>query len=248
MKKRIFSALLCVLLLFLCCAGALAEEAPAVFTNAAETNAFVLMGKDFTTPVRLVPATLTKNGETENVWFAALLGVKSVKGQVNVTKNTFAAAFNRTNPYYDFVKQVLLENVPAGEKLVFACHSLGGMVAQKLRTDAELKETFEILNTVTAGSPYIMVKEAEAEGELHRLADKNDAVPFLSPATLVCLHKQLGTAHREDGGYLFDPDGAHNLSYLREEIWGGYDALGVPGGDAVIRFDASAVQSFGDAA
>lgn len=248
MKKKILCVFLSVLLTVLCCAGALAEAAPATFRSAAETNAFVVMGYDFTTPMRLTPATLTKNGEETDVWFVSLLGVKSVKGQVNVAKNTFAAAFNRTNPYFDFVKKTLLAAVPAGAKLVIAGHSLGGMVAQKLRTDAALREAFEIVNVVTCGSPYIMVKENEAEGELHRLADVNDAVPFLSPATLICLSKQLGTAHREDGGYLFNPDAAHNLSYMREDVWGGYDALGVPGGDAVLSFDAAAVQAFGDAA
>ncbi len=248
MCKKCLSILLSVLTLLLCCAvPALAEEPRTVLSNAAETNAFVIVSKEFTVPVRLVPAELTENGETENVWLVALLGVKPVKGQVNVTKNTFPAAFNKSNPYYDFVKALLLEKVPAGETLVFACHSLGGMVAQQLRTDPELKAAYEIRNVVTCGSPYIMVKEAEAEGVLHRMADKFDAVPFLSPATLVCLSKQLGTAHREDGGYFFDPDGAHNLSYSRAEIWGGYDALGVPGGSAALSFDPGAVQSFGAA-
>ena len=26
-----------------------------------------------------------------------------------------------------------------------------------------------------------------------------------------------------DGGYLGNPDGAHNLSYPRADLWGGYD-------------------------
>ena len=245
MKKRILCAMLSVLLLFLCCFPAGASQAPTVLSNAAETSAFVMVSRDFTTPIRLVPAKLTQDGETTDVWLVALLGVKPVRGQVNMVLNTIPAMLGRTNSYYRLVKSVLQENVPEGAKLVFACHSLGGIVAQKLRTDCELKEKYEILNVVTAGSPYIMVLESLAEGELHRLADIGDAVPFLSPATLVCLTKQLCTAHWENGGYLGNPSGAHNVSYKRADVWGGYDALGVPGGDAALSFNASAVLSFG---
>ena len=250
MKKKVFSAVLSVLLLcsFFTCFASAADEPRTVLSNAAETNAFAVVSRDFTDPMRLVPATLTRDGEETEIWFAALLGVKPTKGQVNVTKNTFAASFNRMNPYYAFVKETLLENVPAGAKRVIAGHSLGGMVAQQLRTDAELKETYEILNVVTCGSPFIMVKEAEAEGALNRMCDVFDAVPFLSPATLIAPQKQFGEAHRENGGYFLNPDGAHNDSYSRAEIWGKYDALGVPGGNASISFDAAAVTVYGAAA
>ena len=248
MKKKILCALLSALLLFACFAmpAGAADEAVLTLENAAQTCDYVIVSKAFTTPIRLTPATLTVNGEETAVWFLALVGVKEqVKNQVNVAKNTFAAAFNLSNPYFKLVKQVLQENVPAGAKLVIGGHSLGGMIAQKLRTDADLKDAYEILNVLTCGSPYIMVKDAEAEGALNRLADKNDAVPYLSPATLVCLWKQLD-CHRADGGYVMDPDSAHCYSYSREDLWGGYDALGVEGGDAAISFSEADVMSFGD--
>lgn len=248
MKKKILCALLSALLLFACFAmpAGAADEAVLTLTNAAQTCDYVIVSKAFTTPIRLVQATLTENGEETAVWFLALVGVKEqVKNQVNVAKNTIPAAFNMSNPYFKLVKQVLQENVPAGAKLVIGGHSLGGMIAQKLRADDEIKEDYEILNVLTCGSPYIMVNQDKAEGTLNRLADKNDAVTYLSPATLVCLWKQLD-CHRADGGYFMDPDSAHCFSYPREELWGKYDALGVEGGDAVLSFSTADVMSFGD--
>ena len=246
MTKKItavFLAALFALLSLTCAAGA--EEAKKTFTDASQTCAFVVMGKDFTVPLRVVPAELTVNGERRDVYFIAMLGVKSNNAQVNSGKSLFQAAFGFSNPYYELTKSVLLENVPEGAALVFACHSLGGMVAQRLRTDAELKDRYEILHVLTCGSPLILVKEADAEGTLIRLADTGDAVPFLSPATLCCLSRQLKTACREDGGYALDPDGAHNLSYLRQDVWGEYDALGLKGGDAALSFDPAAVVEYG---
>ncbi|MBQ7637404.1 MAG: hypothetical protein IJS90_00710 [Clostridia bacterium] len=245
MKKAI-CVILSVILMFSCLVFTAGAEDETVFSNAAELMTFVLMGKEFTTPIRVVPAVLSQNGEEKEIFLVVLLGVKQIKEQVNSTSNLFAAAFNKDNSYVELIKEVVFENVPKGGSIVFACHSLGGMVAQRLRTDAELIESYDIVHTVTSGSPYIITGSAETEGGLVRLCDKFDAVPYLSPATLFCLSKQIKTATREDGGYLFDPDGAHNLSYMRSDVWGKYDALGFLGGDAEISFNPALLQSFGD--
>ena len=245
MKKTVISLLLCFVLLFACCAPAFAEETqPLVCENAAAVMRFVIVERGNTVPIRIAPAVLaTDNGETP-VYVVGLLGVKSVKGQENNVKNCILAAFNRANGYRDLIKETIFAEIPAGSALVFACHSLGGMVAQQLRTDADLAEAYEIVNVMTAGSPYIMVN-GDGEGALNRLIDKFDVIPLLSPATVLAPQKQFREAAREDGGYAFDPDGAHNLSYLRDEIWGAYDALGVKDGGAVLRIDAAAARTFG---
>lgn len=245
MKKRIFSILLAAALLLTCFAvSAGAEEAETrTLSTAADALEFVIVEKSVTIPVRIVPATLTRNGEDRPVYLIGMLGVKNVRGQVNSVLNTFFAAFNKNNSYYNLVKNTIFSEIPAGSSLVFAGHSLGGMVAQQLRADADLAAQYEILNVLTAGSPFIIVKGGE--GSLHRIVDKNDAIPFLSPATVVKPAQQFREVAREDGGYFMDPDSAHNLSYLRNDLWGGYDVFGEKGGDATLTFHPADMRIFG---
>ena len=245
MKKTISVLLSLLVLFFAVSVVSFAEEGSVTYKTSADAISLMIADRKDTTPIRIVPATLSRNGETQSVYIIGLLGVKDNTNQVNSGKNLFPAAFNKDNSYTDLVKSVIFRNIPEGASLVFVCHSLGGMVAQQLRTDEELKANYEIVSVLAAGSPLILVNEDAAEGELHRLADKFDIIPFLSPATIRCFKKQIGTAHREDGGYLFDPDGAHNLSYLRNDVWGEYDALGVKGGNAVLSFSMADVRIFG---
>ena len=245
--KKLVSVFLCAALLLACCAFSVsAQETGTVCSSAADMLQFVIIERSNTVPLRIVPATLTTEDGDADVYLIGMLGVKSVRGQVNSVLNCFFAAFNRGNSYYDLVKNTIRSEIPAGSSLVFACHSLGGMVAQQLRTDADLIAEYEIVNVLTAGSPYVMVK-GDGEGTLHRIADKNDAIPYLSPATVVSPVKQLKDRAVEDGGYTLDPDGAHNLSYLREDLWGAYDVFGVRDGGATLRFDPAAVRTFGAA-
>ena len=249
MRKKITAILLSCLLLCSCFSFlAFAEETQmTVLTNAAETNDFVIVSNDYTIPLRLTPATLTVDGESQEIWLVVMLGVKYEKGQVNSLKNCFLAAFNKPNSYYSFVKDTVFEQIPEGSKLVFTCHSLGGMVAQQLRTDADLKDAYEIVHVVTCGSPYIIVKE-EAEGTLVRLINSNDAIPYMSPATIICPQKQFGDCYRFDAGYRGNFDAAHTKSYPDPAYWGDYDALGNPGGNATISFDPANITTYGAAA
>ena len=167
--------------------------------------------------------------------------MKDVKGQVNSSRG------GGTDAYQALVRQVLLDIVPQGAALVFAGHSLGGMTAQLLRADPVLKDAYEIVNVLCGGSP-LMDPDGETEGTLHRLTDKLDLIPYIRSTSLCAFVRQIRTAHRESGGYFLNPDGAHNLSYARDDVWGSYDVFGQKGGTAAIRFDAAKVQSFGDAA
>ena len=253
MRKRITAILLSLVLLFTCFSVlAFAEDTQTVLPNAAETNDCVIVSNDYTVPLRITPATLTVDGEAQEIWLVMILGVKNrVNGKVNRQANNlmscFLSAFNRPNAYYSLVKDTVFDVIPAGSKLVFACHSLGGMVAQQLRADADLQDAYEIVHTVTCGSPYIMV-HTETEGTFCRLINKNDAIPFMSPATVIAPQKQFGDCYRIDGGYAGDFDGAHTKSYPDPAFWGGYDALGFPGGNATISFDPANITTYGEVA
>ena len=240
MKKAVF-LVLCLLMVFCCAVPVFGAPGQTAFTTAAQLMDYVMVSKSYTTPVRIVPAELTVDGETRNVYLVALLGMKDVKGQVNSSRG------GGTDAYRALVRTLLLAHVPQGAALVFAGHSLGGMTAQLLRADPVLKETYEIVNVLCGGSPLMDI-DAEPEGTLHRLCDVLDLIPYIRSTSICAFVRQIRTAHRESGGYFLNPDGAHNLSYARDDVWGSYDVFGQKGGTASIRFDAAKVQSFGDAA
>lgn len=239
MKKPI-CVLLCVLLLSVGLLSLYADASAVTMTSAPELMEFVMVDKKYTTPIRIVPAVLTQNGQQRDVYLVALLGMKSVGGQVNSQRG------GGTDAYLALVRQVLFDTVPQGAALVVAGHSLGGMTAQLLRADKELTKSYEILNVLCGGSPLMDVDDS-AEGTLHRLTDVLDVIPYIRSLTLFAFFRQICTAHRENGGYYFNPDGAHNLSYARRDVWGAYDVFGVKGGDAALQFDPGAIRSFGDA-
>ena len=240
MKKAV-SLFLCLMMAFCCATAASGASAETSFTNASQMMDYVIVSKNYTTPIRIVPAVLTVDGAERDVYLVALLGMKDVKGQVNSSRG------GGIDAYQALVRQVLLDIVPQGAALVFAGHSLGGMTAQLLRADPVLKDAYEIVNVLCGGSP-LMDPDGETEGTLHRLTDKLDLIPYIRSTSLCAFVRQIRTAHRESGGYLLNPDGAHNLSYARDDVWGSYDVFGQKGGTAAIRFDAAKVQSFGDAA
>lgn len=204
---------------------------------------YVLIDGHEAAPVRIVKATLKQDGKTTNAYLIGLVGIETQKHQVNVFANAVPSALNIENDYTIFVKQVLADNVPKGANIIFCGHSLGGMVAQQLIADPEVKDNYNIIATLTAGSPYIITRGRE--GALNRICDKYDCVPYLSAATLFMPVTQVKTQIAEDGGYFFDPNGAHNYSYRREAVWGRYDALGNADGDAVITFNYSSLMTFG---
>ena len=238
MKKAI-CATICSVLCICFAFSAFAQSSETVFESAADVMAYVIVEKDYTTPLRIVPAVLSENGESRDVYLVMMLGMKDIKGQVNSSKG------GGTGPYSELVKKVIFENVPEGSALVFAGHSLGGMTAQLLRCDSELCASYEILNVLCGGSP-LMETEGEAEGSLNRLTDILDMIPYISSSSFCNFLRQIRTAHRENGGYFFNPDGAHNLSYGRNDIWGKYDVFGEKGGNASLSFNADEILSFGD--
>lgn len=239
--KKALTGILCITLCFVFVFAAFAQTSQSSFDTAAELLDLVIVSRQYTTPLRIVPAVLTRNGETRDVYLIAMLGMKEITGQVNSQKG------GGTGVYAAFVKDVLKQTVPAGSALVFAGHSLGGMTAQHLRCDKELQDTYEILNVLCGGSPLEEV-EGEGEGSLHRLTDVLDMIPYIRSTSLCAFVRQIRTAHRENGHYFLNPDGAHNESYVRNDVWGDYDVFGEKGGNAALCFHPAEIRSYGDAA
>ncbi|MCR5149884.1 MAG: hypothetical protein K6B52_01505 [Clostridiales bacterium] len=214
-----------------------------VCTNPADIFNFVLCDGHKAAPIRIVKASLSQNGSSNDVYLVGLVGIEMNPKQENVVRNAFPAAFSIENGYTRLIKKTLFENIPQGSDIVFAGHSLGGMCAQIVNADNEVKSAYNIVATLTAGSPYIIVKDRE--GILNRICDVYDIVPYLSAATFVMPSTQIKTQIRENAGFVMNPDKAHNISYRLERVWGAYDALGFKNGDAKISFDFDDLTTFG---
>lgn len=207
-------------------------------------------------PITIVPARL--NGE--DVYLVGLSGFdlqrvgedgQSVGAVSALTSG--AGLTGRANQYVNGAVAAIAEAVPEGATLVFAGHSLGGMVGQQLAADLRVQDRYDVAHTVTFGSPVTGVASFGPfawdlrEGEVTRLGDDSDAVPYASNHTLggAGAVRQVFGLNREDGGTsVFDVSGSHTQSYLREEVWGGRDALGERGGSNVIEFDEGDVRSY----
>ena len=202
------------------------------------------MGNDYNGPIGIVKASLNRNGIATPVYIVALSGTELILSQYSGLQSTGAltdllCGFNLTNSYVTAVERAIQNNVPRGANILFYGHSLGGMIAQEATSRVALRNNYNIVNTVTYGSPLIRLLWIR-EGSLKRLCDKSDIVPILSVYTLTPLaFFQFWGQERmvENGGYNGDWLAAHNESYLREDVWGGYDVLGVKGGNATLTFN-----------
>ena len=190
--------------------------------------------------IQIVPAVLTAAEGARDVYFVALRGAGL---QMNKANNAFAcllSAFNRESNYYRMARDAIFQYVPEGSAVVFAGHSLGGMIEQQLSCAAEFTAKYELLNTLNMGSPAVMTKNENREGPLVRCVDKQDVIPKLSPCVFTD-RQHYNDCIRLDGGYLGNPDGAHNLSYPRADLWGAYDVLGVKDGGATLTLNPAEI-------
>lgn len=246
--KRFISIISAVLItLSVLSVSAYAKSGKITYTTVADTARFVLYeGKSTAPPISIVKAKLNTNGTAKTVYVVGLLGTESNKGQVNVIQNYLRALICLDNDYARYAKQIICENIKAGSSLIIVGHSLGGMVAQQIACDNEIKDNYKIIGTVTAGSPY-MITKSKPEGTVNRLADLGDFIPKFGLATLLNPIRQFATPVYGNGGYLLNPDGAHNKSYTDESVWGEYDVLGNKDGDAKLTFYMSDITYFGAA-
>lgn len=245
--KKLISLVMALVLAFSFSASAFAKSGKKTCTTVSDTIKFVIYdGKKTAPPISVTKAKLAQDGAEKTVYVIGLLGTESNKGQVNNIDNCFLAFLCLDNSYTKLVKQVIKENIKKNSSLIIVGHSLGGMVAQQVVCDKEIKENYNIIGTVTAGSPYI-ITFAKPEGTVNRLADLGDFIPKLSLATILLPITQFATPIYANGGYLLDPDGAHNKSYIDENVWGEYDVLGNKDGGAKLTFYSSDTVLFGAA-
>lgn len=211
------------------------ETGPVTLSTPADALLLVRKGGE----IDIIPAVLTEDGKEKDIYLISVSGLTYDKTKLNNTCAAILAGIYRKSKYYDFTYSTITENIPAGSDIVFACHSLGGMIAQQFIADETFKETYNILHTLTGGSPFITTK-TEKEGTLTRLAVKGDLVPYLSLA----LFKDRDNMYDRiliDGGYGRNSDAAHNKGYFTNDLWGEYDVLGQKNGNAFITYNAEDV-------
>lgn len=200
-------------------------------------------------PIAIAPAKLvTKNvlGKEvqKEVYIVGLAGTEFIFNQPRGIITDLQVGFEQDNFYIREIRKVVCKVVPKGANVIFTGHSLGGMVAQQAAGDTILKARYNIINTISFGSP--LINPVGREGQVKRLGDTADIVPYLSAQSVLLPIHQIAGLNREDGGYAKkDFAEAHMRSYLREDVWGDYDVLGVKGGNAKILIDESQIESYG---
>ena len=220
------------------CAGA-QETEPLTLSCASDVGRFILEPNPVG-ELHIAPATLETAEGSREVWFVSLQGIDWLMRGANNIFSYLMVSFNTNSSYFNFAKNGILQTVPEGAALVLAGHSLGGMIAQQLICTEEITSRYEVLNTLTFGSPYVVVDTAKREGRLVRLEDRYDTIPRFSIAFLFAPSEYNGAIKR-DSPYLGDANGAHNYSYRNGDVWGAFDALGAENGAAKLLLDRASV-------
>lgn len=232
MKKLISVLLIVAALVSLCAVGASAAGKKTNVKNVNDAMNYLLDNE----VINIKQASLYKGGNYEGkVYVIALCGcdMSWKTDHVNCVPFCIMSMLGLPNPYVTTVKKMAFEKIPTGSKVVLFGHSQGGMVCQQLAADREMKKRYEILNVLTMGSPYVTV--FGREGQLHRMADSGDMVPFLSLAGP--FNALFGNFSYERCGHFGDPDSAHNRSYNINSKWRSYDAFGIEGGDYTLKIN-----------
>ena len=202
------------------------------YTNAAEVCTHVYKGYNGGTygPITVTQGYLINGSSYKYIYLITLSGTESVSNQTTGYLTDALSGFNLNNKYLQNVVSVITSNIPSGSNLVLAGHSLGGMVAQQVAANSTVKSNYNVLNTVTFGSPLLAA--GSREGTVKRLGDTSDVVPYLSGSTINNTAWAIAGLQRENGGYGTDVYNAHVQSYLRSDVWGKYDAVGTKNGSS----------------
>lgn len=132
-------------------------------------------------PVSTTPATLREGNKSMPVHLVGISGTENVRGQSTGWGTNLKSGFEQNNPGLRNAKESILSTVPAGSNLVLAGHSQGGMIAQQLAANPEIKNRYNIVSTTTFGSP--LISPGQRKGEVHRIAAAGDPVPRASAAS-----------------------------------------------------------------
>ena len=186
--------------------------------------------------IGIVPAYLKKNRDYEKVYLIFLGGTEFIFNQSTNLATDLLAALELNNAYYQNAKKIIFKEIPGYANIIIYGISLGGMIAQQLASDKDIKNNYNIYNIVTFGSPPI--KTHEKEGMTIRLCDKTDIVPYLSIGEK-CSCEQIV----EDGGYSSFIV-AHCFSYLLNPVWLKYDTLGFKNGNNIVILNFDEIEFF----
>ena len=219
--------------------------------SSADMVSFVYQGAqvaDGRGPFSITRAQLTADGTTRDVYLVALNGTNVPwvhrEGQPTGLNTDVRAGLNANNRYLDAVVKQIQETVPPGSDLVIAGHSLGGMVAQQVAANPAIKRDYDVLNTVTFGSPP--TGNNRQEGTVHRMVDWNDPVTVLSVESpfRAFSHATIRNSHELS---LTNPAASHTSSYFQDGVWTGINALGETerkDGTASLTFNRSDAEFF----
>lgn len=247
MKKKILSMLLAFMLVigsFGLHADVVSAAEQVTYTNAAEICSYVYQGYNGGTlgPITITKGIFKSGNKAKEVYLVTLSGTENVQNQSTGVLTDLLAGFNLDNKYYSNGVSIITANIPVNSNLIFAGHSLGGMVAQQLASNGTLKANYNILNTVCFGSPLLAA--GSREGTVKRLGDTSDIVPYLSGSLINNTIWAIAGLNRENGGYGSDHEAAHVESYLRSDVWGKYDVTGTKNGSWTLTLDLGTLQFY----
>ena len=225
MIKKVISALMSVVLIFSLFSFAAYAKSETVAT--VRDAAKKCMGEQLIT---ISKATLYTDNKSVGTVYAVFLKGSDLRWDENDVcgiQTCIKSGCAMDNLYLDALIAAAQKSIPKDSKIVLIGHSLGGMIAQQFAADADMKAKYEIIHTMTMGSPYIITSE-EREGGINRMADSGDPVPYLSNALF--LNFTAGNLTRVDNGYFGKPAQAHIISYRTSESWQKYDCFGIENG------------------
>lgn len=178
---------------------------------------------------------LKQNGKTCDIYLVAAHGLEtSAFGQNDDMESVLKAGLQQNSPYLKQYMAVIKQTVPKGANLILTGHSLGGMVSQQAAANKTMQKNYNILHVVTWGSP--LIAKGQIEGQLHRMCAAGDVVPLMSEYTFTDTDAQLNDRNREEADVI-PVIQSHVDGYNDKDAWKDYDAIGVKGGNAVLKMD-----------
>ena len=185
---------------------------------------------------------LKQDGKQCEVYLMAAHGLETNAFGQNVDmESVLKAGRQQTSPYLKQYMAVIKQNVPKGANLILTGHSLGGMVSQQAAANKTMQKNYNILHVVTWGSP--LIAKGQIEGQLHRMCAAGDVVPLMSEYTFTDTDAQLNDRNREEADVI-PVIQSHVEGYNDKNAWKDYDAIGVKGGNAVLKMDDSTTLRF----
>ena len=185
---------------------------------------------------------LKQDGKQCEVYLMAAHGLETNAFGQNVDmESVLKAGRQQTSPYLKQYMAVIKQNVPKGANLILTGHSLGGMVSQQAAANKTMQKNYNILHVVTWGSP--LIAKGQIEGQLHRMCAAGDVVPLMSEYTFTDTDAHLNDRNREEADVI-PVIQSHVDGYNDKDAWKDYDAIGVKGGNAVLKMDDSTTLRF----